>query len=112
MSDYGSSPPTAAWFKCHLQASEDSIFHLSVTELQVFRTFFWLHFVYFSGCSLGPGPSLSTRPALLLAATDASELCVLWAACPVPVLVQFLRSRCQPEGHRSWDAWGRGFWLS
>lgn len=75
-----------------LQASEKSIFGLSVydKQLQVFPTFLWLHFVYFPGCCLSPVAPLRAHPVLVLAATEASETCVLWAAVSVPVLVESL----------------------
>lgn len=71
--------------------------------IQVFHILLWLHLVYFLGRSLGPVPPLGARPTQLLAATDASAMCVLWAAVSVPGLVEFLHSRCQLKGHGSQD---------
>ena len=53
-------------------------------ELQVVPTLLWLHFVYLTGCGLGPVLPLGACPTLLLAATKAAEMCVLWAAGSLP----------------------------
>lgn len=45
----------------------------------------------FPGCSLGPVPPLRACPALLLAATEASERHVLWTTGSVPCWQSFCR---------------------
>lgn len=79
-----SGPPTATWLECHLRISEDGIFPLPVPELQVVPALLWLHFVYLAGCCPGPVPPLGAHPTLLLAGTEAAEMCVLWAAASLP----------------------------
>ena len=83
------SPPTlptpAAWSDapCRLPRGASSICD---RELQVFYPFFWLHSVYFPVCSLSPVLPLRAHPALS-AVTEASEICVFWAAVSVRMLV-------------------------
>lgn len=106
-------PTPATWFDalCRLPRRASSICD---RELQVSYPFFWLHSVYFPACSLSPVLPLRAHSALLSAVTEASEICVFWAAVSVLMLVECLYEMpakgSQPQGcvrveHLAWLTW-------
>lgn len=117
MGSGGTSPPTpptpTAWFDapCRFPRGASSVCD---RERQVFQPFFWLHSVYFPVCSLSPVLPLRAHPALLSAVTEASEMCVFWAAVSVLMLVECLYKMpakgsqtrgCMRAGHLAWLTW-------